>query len=185
MYIGEFIHNHQRWELQLKGKSYKVIEHITYVYLGSGKTPYSRGGDGYAVYRSSIREFLCSEAMHNLGIPTSRALTLIRTKREVYREKIEPGAIVCRAAPSWVRFGSFEIHYYRREWPILRALADYVIRYHYPELLDQNEPSNYNIYARFFREVTRRTANMIAAWQAIGKSISTIKTEYIYAYIYP
>ncbi|RKP05152.1 hypothetical protein THASP1DRAFT_33007 [Thamnocephalis sphaerospora] len=154
-----------RWELQLKG---------------SGKTPYSRFADGYAVYRSSIREFLCSEAMHALGVPTSRALTLVRTSREVLRETTEPGAVVCRAAPSWVRFGSFEVHYYRREWRALRALADHVIRYHYPELLVKDtalEEGKHNVYARWFQEVVRRTAHMVAAWQAVGYCHGVMNTD--------
>lgn len=109
--------------------------------------------------------------MHALGIPTSRALTLVHTGREVLRETKESGAIVCRAAPSWIRFGSFEIHYYREEWRELRQLVDYVIRYHFPELIHSHENANSkrNVYARWFDEVARRTANMVASWQSVGR----------------
>jgi uncharacterized protein YdiU (UPF0061 family) len=109
--------------------------------------------------------------MHALGIPTSRALTLVHTDREVLRETKESGAIVCRTAPSWIRFGSFEIHYYREEWRELRQLVDYVIRHHFPELIHSRENANSkrNVYARWFDEVARRTANMVASWQAVGK----------------
>ncbi|KAI9598416.1 hypothetical protein BDF19DRAFT_432451 [Syncephalis fuscata] len=162
--IGEFVKNDKRWELQLKG---------------SGRTPYSRFGDGYAVYRSSIREFLCSEAMHALGVPTSRALVLVHTDREVLRETKESGAVVCRAAPSWVRFGSFEIHYYRKEWRELRQLVDYVIRHHFPELIrnSDNNSDHRNVYARWFHEVARRTARMVAAWQSVGYCHGVMNTD--------
>ena len=109
----------RRWELQLKG---------------AGQTPYSRSGDGRAVLRSSIREYLCSEAMHGLGIPTTRALCIVGSDEEVYRETIETGAVLLRMAPSHVRFGSFEVFYYRHQFDLIRVLMDYVIAEHYPEL---------------------------------------------------
>jgi uncharacterized protein YdiU (UPF0061 family) len=117
--------NGERWEIQLKG---------------CGITPYSRNGDGRAVLRSSIREYLCSEAMHGLGIPTTRALCLVGSDDEVYREEIETGAILTRLAQSHVRFGSFEIFYYRDQHDQIKLLADYVIKYHYPELAEENNP---------------------------------------------
>ena len=102
----------ERWDLQLKG---------------AGLTPFSRDGDGRAVLRSTIREYLCSEAMHGLGIPTTRALCIVGSDHKVYREQVETGAIVLRMAPSHVRFGSFEILYYRKQHEQLKVLADYVI----------------------------------------------------------
>ncbi|MCK5724249.1 MAG: YdiU family protein, partial [Gammaproteobacteria bacterium] len=121
------VHNHknEKWELQLKG---------------SGLTPYSRDGDGRAVLRSTIREYLCSEAMFGLGIPTTRALCITGSDDEVYRENIETAAILTRLAPSHVRFGSFEVFYYRQQYEHIRTLADYVIKYYYPELLAKDNP---------------------------------------------
>ncbi|MDH5179863.1 MAG: YdiU family protein [Gammaproteobacteria bacterium] len=142
----------QRWEIQLKG---------------SGVTPYSRDGDGRAVLRSTIREYLCSEAMHGLGIPTTRALAMIRSEDEVYREQIEPGAMLTRLAPSHVRFGSFEVFFYRSELEAIRTLADYVISHHYPELL-ASDAAKANPYLALLSEVTVRTARLIAQWQAVG-----------------
>ena len=149
MILGETTnHRGERWEIQLKG---------------SGQTPYSRDGDGRAVLRSSIREYLCSEAMHSLGIPTTRALALIGSDDEIYRERIEPGAIVSRLAPSHVRFGSFEVFFYRSQFDRIRELADYVITHHYPALNDQ--PDKYSLW---LDEIIRRTADLIARWQGVG-----------------
>lgn len=130
---------------------------------GSGQTPYSRQGDGRAVLRSTIREYLCSEAMHGLGIPTTRALAIIGSDDEVYRERAEPGAILTRLAPSHVRFGSFEVFFYRDQFDRIRTLADYVLSYHYPDLKDASNP-----YLALFSEVMQRTARLIAQWQAVG-----------------
>ena len=138
----------EKWELQLKG---------------SGQTPYSRAGDGRAVLRSSIREYLCSEAIHGLGIPTTRALCLIGSSDEVYREQIETGAMITRLAPSHVRFGSFEVFYYRDQQDSIRTLADYVIAQHYPGLADQPDR-----YLKFLQAVVERTAHLLAQWQAAG-----------------
>ncbi|MBT9539893.1 YdiU family protein [Thiobacillus sp.] len=145
------------WELQLKG---------------AGRTPYSRGGDGRAVLRSSIREFLCSEAMHALGIPTTRALCIVGSDRPVYREDEETAALVTRLAPSFVRFGSFEVFYYRNQIEPIRHLADYVIARYYPELATRAEP-----YAELLREVARRTAELMAQWQAVGFSHGVMNTD--------
>ncbi|MDP1927021.1 MAG: YdiU family protein [Thiobacillus sp.] len=145
------------WEVQLKG---------------AGRTPYSRGGDGRAVLRSSIREFLCSEAMHALGIPTTRALCIVGSDRPVYREDEETAALVTRLAPSFVRFGSFEVFYYRNQIEPIKHLADYVIARYYPTLATRAEP-----YAELLREVTRRTAELMAQWQAVGFSHGVMNTD--------
>jgi len=108
---------------------------------GAGLTPYSRNGDGRAVLRSSIREYLCSEAMHGLGIPTTRALSIVGSADEVYREQVETAAVVMRMAPSFVRFGSFEVFFSRGQPEAIRILADYVIARHFPELVDTPDKS--------------------------------------------
>jgi uncharacterized protein YdiU (UPF0061 family) len=130
---------------------------------GAGKTPYSRMGDGRAVLRSSIREFLCSEAMAALGIPTTRALAVTGSDQGIVRETIESAAVVTRMAPSFVRFGSFEHWFYKDKPEELRVLADYVVDNFYPELKDGAKP-----YQALLAEITRRTARMIAQWQAVG-----------------
>ncbi|MFC3379280.1 YdiU family protein [Rugamonas sp. CCM 8940] len=139
---------------------------------GAGLTPYSRMGDGRAVLRSSIREFLCSEAMHALGIPTSRALSVTGSDQGVMRETVESSAVVLRMAPSFVRFGSFEHWFYKRQPEQMKVLADYVIARFYPQLLDEE-----NKYATFLAEVTRRTAHMIAHWQAVGFMHGVMNTD--------
>ncbi len=136
------------WELQLKG---------------SGRTPYSRTGDGRAVLRSSIREFLCSEAMHGLGIPTTRALAVVGADEPVLRESVETAAVVTRLAPSFVRFGSFEYFYWTHRHDDLRLLADYVVDSFFPACRDAAQP-----YLALLAEVTRRTARLIAQWQGVG-----------------
>jgi len=138
----------EHWEIQLKG---------------SGLTPYSRDGDGRAVLRSTIREYLCSEAMHALGIPTTRALCIVGSDDAVYRERIEPGAMLTRLSPSHVRFGSFEVFYYRNQFEPLRRLADFVIEHHYPQLLEERDR-----YAVWLEIIISRTASLIAHWQAVG-----------------
>jgi uncharacterized protein YdiU (UPF0061 family) len=130
---------------------------------GAGMTPYSRMGDGRAVLRSSIREFLCSEAMAALGIPTTRALSIMGSDKGIVRETIESAAVVTRMAPTFVRFGSFEHWFYRREHEQLKVLADYVIDTFYPQLRNAA-----NRYAALLEEVTRRTAHLVAQWQAVG-----------------
>lgn len=145
------------WEIQLKG---------------AGRTPYSRGGDGRAVLRSSIREYLCSEAMHALGIPTTRALCIVGSDRPVYREDEETAALVTRLAPSFVRFGSFEVFYYRNQIEPIRQLADYVIARYYPDLIALADP-----YPEFLRQVTLRTAELMAQWQAVGFSHGVMNTD--------
>ncbi len=136
------------WELQLKG---------------SGRTPYSRMGDGRAVLRSSIREFLGSEAMHGLGIPTTRALAVVGADEPVFRETVESAAVVTRLAPSFVRFGSFEFFYWRGRHDDLRVLADYVIDAFLPACRDARHPC-----LALLEDVARRTARLIAHWQGVG-----------------
>ncbi|OON64655.1 hypothetical protein B0920_06660 [Massilia sp. KIM] len=139
---------------------------------GAGRTPYSRMGDGRAVLRSSIREFLCSEAMAALGIPTTRALVVTGSNQPVVRETVESAAVVTRMAPSFIRFGSFEHWYYRDKPDELRLLADTVIARFYPELAGAANP-----YKELLAEVTRRTARMIAHWQAVGFMHGVMNTD--------
>lgn len=139
---------------------------------GAGQTKYSRSGDGRAVLRSSIREYLMSEAMFGLGIETTRALALIGSKHEVYRQTWEKGAIVLRVSPSWVRFGTFEYFAYKKRYEELEALADYAIAESYPHLMD--EP---NKYLHFFTEVVGKTAILMAEWQAVGFNHGVMNTD--------
>lgn len=139
---------------------------------GAGLTPYSRMGDGRAVLRSTIRESLASEAMHYLGIPTTRALSIVTSDTPVMRETREQGAMLMRIAESHVRFGHFEHFYYRRQPEKVRELADFVIRHHWPHL--QQEPDR---YVAWFRDVVRRTAIMIARWQAVGFAHGVMNTD--------
>ncbi len=168
--LGEIVNgNGQRWALQLKG---------------AGPTPYSRTADGLAVLRSSVREFLCSEAMYHLGVPTTRALSLVLTGDEVIRDmlydghpKAEPGAVVCRVAPSFTRFGHFEIFAARRETEVLRQLMDYTVHVDFPHLLgDGSEPSA-ETYAQLFDEVCRTTAEMIVHWMRVGFVHGVMNTD--------
>ncbi len=155
--LGEAVGPHGRFDVQLKG---------------AGRTPYSRMGDGRAVLRSSIREYLCSEAMHGLGIPTTRALSIVGSDAPVVRETVETAAVVTRLAPSHVRFGSFEVFHYRRQPEQVRTLADYVIRTHYPHLADVQSP-----YFAWFAEVVERTARLVAQWQAVGFCHGVMNTD--------
>jgi uncharacterized protein YdiU (UPF0061 family) len=145
------------WELQLKG---------------GGLTAFSRMGDGRAVVRSTIREFLASEAMHHLGIPTTRALAMAAGTEPVLRERVERAATVIRMAPSFVRFGSFEIFHYRKQHDAVRTLADYVIDRFYPESGTGDER-----YARFLGTVVARTAALMAQWQAVGFAHGVMNTD--------
>ncbi len=155
----------QHWMLQLKG---------------AGKTPYSRHADGLAVLRSSLREFLCSEAMHHLGIPTTRALSLILTGETVERDMFydgnpqqEPGAVVCRVAPSFLRLGNYEIHAARKEHDLLRQLLDFTITTEFPVL---GEPGR-DTYIAWFGEVCRRTAELMAHWMRVGFVHGVMNTD--------
>jgi uncharacterized protein YdiU (UPF0061 family) len=140
---------------------------------GAGLTPYSRMGDGRAVLRSSIREFLCSEAMHALGIPTSRALCVTGSPAPVRREEIETAAVVTRVAPSFIRFGHFEHFSHSGQHAQLRTLADFVIDRFYPAC--REAPGN--PYAALLEAVSARTAEMIAQWQAVGFCHGVMNTD--------
>ena len=139
---------------------------------GSGLTPYSRMGDGRAVLRSSIREFLCSEAMHALGVPTTRALCVTGSDQPVRREQVETAAVVTRVAPSFIRFGHFEHFSHHDQHDALERLADFVIDHFYPECRGAGNP-----YAALLAEVTRRTAATLAQWQAHGFMHGVMNTD--------
>ena len=143
---------------------------------GAGRTPYSRMGDGRAVLRSSIREFLCSEAMHGLGIPTSRALCITGSPAPVRREEVETASVVTRVAPSFVRFGHFE-HFAANDLQAqLKTLADYVIARYYPECRDTRDFGG-NAYAALLQDVSERTAHLMAQWQAVGFCHGVMNTD--------
>ena len=139
---------------------------------GAGVTLYSRGGDGRAVLRSSIREYLMSEAMYGLGIETTRALAIIGSEHRVYREDWESGAIVLRVSPSWVRFGTIEYFSHHKKYRELEALVDYAIAESYPHLVGSDD-----IYLKFFTEVVERTAKLIAKWQSVGFNHGVMNTD--------
>ena len=165
-------------------------EHWTLQLKGAGPTPYSRTADGLAVLRSSIREFLCSEAMHHLGVPTTRALSVVATGESVVRDmfydgrpKPEPGAVVCRVAPSFTRFGNFQIFAARQEFDQLRQLVDFTLRVDFPHLLSGHGPSTASApaspetVAAMFDEVCRRTAIMIVHWMRVGFVHGVMNTD--------
>lgn len=163
--IAEVEVNNKPWVLQLKG---------------AGETPYSRGADGLAVLRSSIREYLCSEAMFHLGVPTTRALSLSLSGANVVRDILyngnpaeEKGAIVCRVAPSFIRFGNFEIFAARQDHKTLQELVDYTIRHFYPQL---GAPSK-ETYLAFFKEVVHATKGMLLDWQRVGFVHGVMNTD--------
>ena len=164
--LGEVINkDNQRLVLQLKG---------------AGPTPYSRNADGLAVLRSSVREFLCSEAMFHLGIPTTRALSLITTGETVLRDmfydghpKNEPGAVVCRVSPSFLRFGNFEILSSRQELSLLKDLTDYTIKTDFPHL---GAPSKAT-YLKWFQEICDTTVAMILHWMRVGFVHGVMNTD--------
>ncbi|WP_447754011.1 protein adenylyltransferase SelO [Pseudomonas nicosulfuronedens] len=156
--LGEVLNDAgEHWDLHLKG---------------AGQTPYSRMGDGRAVLRSSIREFLASEYLAALGIPSSRALCVTGSSTTVWRETKETGAMLLRLAPSHVRFGHFEYFYYTQQEDQLRTLGEFVLQSYYPQCLDDEKP-----YLAFFREVVERNAEMIAYWQAYGFCHGVMNTD--------
>jgi len=148
------------WELQLKG---------------AGKTPYSRFGDGRAVLRSTIREYLCGEALHALGIPTTRALCITGSPDPVQRESMETAAILCRMAPSHLRFGHFEVFYYRNRHDRLAPLADHVIDNYFPHRSRQGGAPA--AYRDWLAEVVERTARLMAQWQTVGFCHGVMNTD--------
>ncbi|WP_419838145.1 protein adenylyltransferase SelO [Candidatus Poriferisodalis sp.] len=156
-------------------------QHQTLQLKGAGPTPYSRTADGLAVLRSSVREFLCSEAMAHLGVPTTRALSLVGTGDMVMRDMLydgnpapEPGAVVCRVAPSFVRFGNFQIFASRGEIETLRTLADFVIDADFAHLAAERAPDR---YMQFFDEVVRTTADMVCEWLRVGFVHGVMNTD--------
>ncbi len=165
--LGNKVINNQSFELQLKG---------------AGPTPYSRAGDGFAVLRSSIREYLCSEAMHHLGVPTTRALSLMTTGDWVTRDMFydghpqkEAGAIVCRVAPSFIRFGNFQIHAAYQEIEQLKKLANFTINNYFPHLITKD--INKDTYLQWLDEVCHSTADMIVHWQRVGFVHGVMNTD--------
>lgn len=163
--LFEVAHNDKHWVLQLKG---------------AGETPYSRRADGLAVLRSSIREHLCSEAMHHLGVPTTRSLSLSLTGDQVLRDIMyngnaahEKGAVVCRLAPSFIRFGNFEIFAAREDKETLQALADYTIKHFYPEITSEGKQK----YLDFLSKVRDNTIKMIVDWQRVGFVHGVMNTD--------
>ena len=155
----------KRWTLQLKG---------------AGPTPYSRGADGLAVLRSSLREFLCSEAMYHLGVPTTRALSLVLTGEQVERDmfydghpQFEPGAVVCRVSPSFLRFGNFQIFSARKDLDSLKTLLDFCLRVDFPHLPAPSKDS----YLEWFNEVCRLSADMVVHWMRVGFVHGVMNTD--------
>ena len=156
--LGEVVNARgERWDLHLKG---------------SGPTPFSRGFDGRSVLRSAIREYLCGEALHALGIPTTRALCIVGSPEPVRRETVETAASIIRMAPTHVRIGSFEVFASRGQEDFLRTLADYTIELHFPELIGLEDR-----YARMLETVSRRTASLMAQWQAVGFTHGVMNTD--------
>lgn len=163
--LAEVVHQDQRWALQLKG---------------AGETPYSRTADGLAVLRSSVREHLCSEAMHHLGVPSTRSLSLVLTGDQVLRDMLydgnaayEKGAVVCRVAPSFIRFGNFQLFAARRDAQTLKKLTDYTIRHFFPAIKEGTKAG----YIQFFQEVTNRTLDMVIHWQRVGFVHGVMNTD--------
>lgn len=163
--LFEVEHKNKFWAVQLKG---------------AGETPYSRSADGLAVLRSSIREYLCSEAMFHLGVPTTRALSLALTGNMVLRDIMyngnpayEKGAIVTRVAPSFLRFGNYQILAARQEYDTLKTLVDFTIKYHFPHLA----PPSKDTYVAFFKEVSQLTLDMIVHWQRVGFVHGVMNTD--------
>ncbi|MFB1021329.1 MAG: YdiU family protein, partial [Vicingaceae bacterium] len=180
-------HQFGHWAGQLgDGRAINIAElevndkNLKFQLKGAGPTPYSRRADGFAVLRSSIREYLCSEAMHHLGVPTTRALSLITTGDIVSRDilyngnpKDELGAVVCRVSESFIRFGSFEILASRGEKEELKQLVDYTIKHHFSELGEPSKPT----YLAFFKEVVSRTKDLIIHWQRVGFVHGVMNTD--------
>ncbi len=168
--LGEVVnHAGEHWSLQLKG---------------AGPTPYSRTADGLAVLRSSVREYLCSEAMFHLGVPTTRALSLMTTGDQVMRDMLydgrpeyEPGAVVCRMAPSFIRFGNFQIFSARKELDELKRLTNFTIQHYYPEILTRHEAGSADAVVEFLQRVCERTVTMIVEWTRVGFVHGVMNTD--------
>lgn len=180
-------HQFGHWAGQLgDGRAINIFEttlknsRYTFQLKGAGPTPYSRSADGYAVLRSSIREYLCSEAMHHLHIPTTRALSLVKTGEKVSRDMLydgntqaEFGAVVCRVAPSFIRFGNFEIFSARGEVQELQQLVDFTIKHHFPALSTPGKST----YLGFFQSVVNATKDLIVHWQRVGFVHGVMNTD--------
>ena len=184
-------HQFGNWAGQLgDGRAINLCEvktdagHFALQLKGAGETPYSRTADGLAVLRSSLREHLCSEAMHALGVPTTRSLSLITTGDDVIRDvmysghpKPEPGAVVCRVAESFIRLGNFEIFASRGDITRLRELTEYAIRHHYCEVNQNTDASDADRYVEFYRLVALRTIAMVIDWQRVGFVHGVMNTD--------
>lgn len=157
--LGEIEGPRGKWDLHLKG---------------AGQTPYSRFGDGRAVLRSSIREYLCSEAMHGLGVPSTRALSIATSDEPVYRETVENATMLIRLARSHVRFGSFEYFHHKQQFDAVKQLADHVIEQHLPELSNSDGEER---YVEMFRHTVHQTAKLIAQWQSVGFAHGVMNTD--------
>ncbi|MCL9809879.1 protein adenylyltransferase SelO [Flavobacterium luminosum] len=176
-------HQFGNWAGQLgDGRAINLFESNGYTVQlkGAGKTPYSRTADGLAVLRSSIREYLCAEAMHHLGVPTTRSLSLISSGNKVLRDVLyngnpayEQGAIVARVAPSFIRFGNFEIHASRNDIATLQQLTDYTISHHFPEIYSEGKQK----YLDFFQKVVQSTLAMVLHWQRVGFVHGVMNTD--------
>lgn len=161
---------------EIKGKSGTQTLQLK----GSGMTPYSRHADGLAVLRSSVREYLCSEAMFYLGVPTTRALSLVLTGDSVERDilyngnpQFEKGAIVCRVSPSFLRFGNFQIFSSRNDLDVLKTLTDFTIKHYFPHLGSPNK----DVYLQFFREVVNGTLDLMLEWERVGFVHGVMNTD--------
>ena len=158
--------------------------HQTLQLKGAGPTPYSRTADGRAVLRSSVREFLCSEAMHHLGIPTTRALSLVVTGDAIVRDMLydgnprpEPGAVVCRVAPSFTRFGTFQLPASRGDEELLRQLVEFTIRTDFPDIWGDGTTPLGQMVPRFFAEVCNLTATLFVHWMRVGFVHGVLNTD--------
>ena len=181
-------HQFGNWAAQLgDGRAINLAEitsdrgdHWAVQLKGAGPTPYSRGADGFAVLRSSIREFLCSEAMFHLGVPTTRALSLVTSGEQVVRDMLydghpapEIGAVVCRVAPSFIRFGHFQLPASRQDEVLLKQFADFTLTHFFPEF---GEPSK-TAYGQMFGEICRLTAEMVVHWERVGFVHGVMNTD--------
>jgi len=168
--LGDVVNSKdESWALQLKG---------------AGSTPYSRTADGLAVLRSSVREYLCSEAVFHLGVPTTRALSLMTTGEQVMRDMLydgnpeyEPGAVVCRVAPSFIRFGSFQIFASRNDVQSLNQLTDFTIKQHFSHLLNEYQAGSKELYLAWFAEVCQLTVTMVVHWMRVGFVHGVMNTD--------
>ena len=166
------------------GEALTPTGHQTLQLKGAGLTPYSRTADGLAVLRSSIREYLCSEAMYHLGVPTTRALSIVLTGEEVVRDmfydgnpEYEPTAVVCRVAPSFMRFGNFQLATQRGDLQLLKQLAEHTIKRDFNHLLTAGEEPTAKTYVAWFKEISESTAQMVCHWMRVGFVHGVMNTD--------